>query len=97
MLTMTIGTGRDRHLPADELHAADARHDQIACHDVRAQALDELERILTIARRPHHLDGGLARQHLFDDLPDVRGIIHHEHSHGSSHETLSTPDSRGSG
>ena len=90
MLTMTIGTGRDRHLPADELDAVRRRHDQIAGHDVRPQPLDQLERLLAVAGRPDHLDGRAARQHLLHDLPDVGRIVDDEHSNRSTHEALST-------
>ena len=60
------------------------------------QSIDNLQRdveekaILTIARRPHHLDGGVAGQHLFDDFSDVRRVIHDQHSNRSSHEALPT-------
>ena len=95
MLTTTIGSGRTRHLPADELDAVGAGHDQVARHHVGLAGARPLQRVLAVPGRADHFQERAARQHLLDDLAHVRGVVDDQHPDHSLHQTLSLRSDNG--
>src|SRR6202049_1611604 len=73
------------HNAAEHFEAVHPGHLQIERHNIRAQLSNFLNAQQAVHGGSHHLNGWIALQHLWNQFPHQRGIVHHQNANRLPH------------